>query len=161
MAQELSTDSVTRYIEAPPEALYGVVSDVTRTPELSPEIKKCAWIGGATGPAVGARFKAWNNVGHGPSWFNKPVITVLEPNREIAWERTEVGGGTVEWRYRFEPEGTGTRVTESYAVVKPLNAFGWFIIEGLYRLKDRKADLRRGMEQTLDRLAAVVDAGVR
>lgn len=161
MAQPLSTDSVSRSIEASPEALYAIIADVTRTPELSPEIKRCVWLDGATEAAVGARFKAWNNVGRGPSWFNKPVITVAEPGREIAWERTEVGGGTVEWRYRFEPEGTGTRVTESYRVVKPLNAFGWFIIEGLYRLKDREGDLRRGMEQTLDRLAGIAGAQVR
>src|SRR4028118_876169 len=56
--QELDTDRVERYIEAPPEALYDVIADVTRTPELSPELKSCAWVRGATGPAVGARFRA-------------------------------------------------------------------------------------------------------
>jgi hypothetical protein len=46
-------------------------------------------------------------------------------------ERTEVGGGTIEWRYALEPDGTGTTVTESYAVVKPVNRLGWFIIDTL------------------------------
>jgi hypothetical protein len=157
MRQQLTTDTVDRYIEASPEALYDIVSDVTRTPEMSPEVVKCTWIKPATGPAVGARFKAINSAGRGPNWPNKPVVTVVEPGREFAFERTEVGGGTVEWRYRFVPEGTGTRVHESYRVVKPLNLLGWFIISTLYGLKDRRHDLRTGMTQTLQRLAEIAE----
>jgi hypothetical protein len=158
MRQELTADTVDRYIEAPPEALYELIADVTRTPEITPDIVKVEWLDGATGPAVGARFKATNKQGRGPNWSNKPVITVLDPGREIAWERTELGGGTVEWRYRFEPEGSGTRITESYRVVKPLALFGWFIIGTLYGLKDRRSDLRASMLRTLDRLAEMTEA---
>jgi hypothetical protein len=157
MRQDLTTETVDRYIEAPPEALYGIIADVTRTPEYTPDIVRVEWLDGATGPAVGARFKAINTAGKGPKWSNKPVITVLEPNREIAWERTEKGGGTLEWRYRFEPEGTGTRVTESYRVVAPLNLFGWFLIGTVFGLKDRKSDLRNSMLRTLDRLAEMTE----
>jgi hypothetical protein len=155
--QELSTDMVSRYIEARPETIYGLVSDVTRTPEYSPEVVKCTWINGADGPAVGARFKAINHAGRIPDWPNKPVITVADPGRTFAFERTEIGGGTIEWRYTFEPDGTGTRVTESYNVVKSVNMFGWFIINTLAGLKDRRGDLRRGMTQSLDRIAAIVE----
>ncbi len=157
MRQELTTDTVDRHIEASPEALYELIADVTRTPEITPDIVKVAWLDGATGPAVGARFKATNKQGRGPNWSNKPVITVLEPGREIAWERTEPFGGTVEWRYRFEPEGTGTRITESYRVVKPLRLFGWFIIGTLYGMKDRRGDLRASMGRTLERLAEMLE----
>ena len=38
MRQELTTDTVDRYIEASPEALYDLIADVTRTPELTPDI---------------------------------------------------------------------------------------------------------------------------
>jgi hypothetical protein len=157
MRQQLTTDTIDRYIEASPEELYNIVSDVTRTPEMSPEVVKCTWIKGATGPAVGARFKAINNVGRGPSWPNKPVVVTADPGREWAFARTEVGGGTVEWRYKFVPEGSGTRVHESYLVTKQLNLLGWFIIDTLYRLKDRQTDLRVGMTQTLDRLAQIAE----
>ena len=158
MKQELSTDKVSRYIEAPPDALYALVSDVTRTPEYSPEVVKCTWIRGATGPVVGARFKAINHAGRVPDWPNKPIVTVAEPGRTFAFERSEIGGGTIEWRYSFEPEGTGTRVTESYTVLKPVNAFGWFIIDTIAGLKDRVGDLRRGMTQSLERIAAIVES---
>jgi len=155
--QELDTDRVERYIEAPPEALYDVIADVTRTPELSPELKSCAWARGATGPAVGARFRAWNKVPGRPAWRNSPVVIVADRGREFAFSRTELIGGTIVWRYVFTPEGSGTRVTESYEVTKPIPLIGWLGIGGIYGLKDRRSDLRRGMSATLERLAVLVE----
>ena len=157
MKQELTTDQVTRHIEASPAAIYALVSDVTRTPEYSPEVVRCTWIDGASGPVVGARFKAINHAGRVPDWPNKPVVTVADPDRTFAFERTEAGGGTIEWRYTLEPEGAGTRVTESYTVVKPVNLLGWFIIDTLAGLKDRRSDLKRGMTQSLERIAEIVE----
>jgi ligand-binding SRPBCC domain-containing protein len=157
MQQELDHDSVSMRMEAPPEAVYELFSDVTRMPELSPEILECTWLDGATGPAVGARFKARNKVPNRPAWRNKPVVTVVEPAREFAFERTEPFGGTVEWRYRFEPDGQGTLVTESYTVTRAMGRVGWFIIGTLFARKDRRADLRAGMEQTLERARATVE----
>lgn len=59
----------------------------------------------------------------------------------------------MEWRYVFEPVEGGTRVTESYEVTRPLTRIGWIVIERLYGCRDRRGDLGRGMEETLQRLA--------
>lgn len=158
MKQELTTESVERYIDASPEALYDFISDVTRTPERTPDIVRCEWLDGATGPAVGARFKAINKQGRGPNWSNKPVVTVADRGREFSFTRTEPFAGTVLWRHVFVPEGTGTRVIESYEVVKPIAWFGWFIIGTVYGLKDRQTGLRESMAASLDRLAELVAA---
>ncbi|WP_219413564.1 SRPBCC family protein [Pseudonocardia nigra] len=152
--QTLDHDEVSVHVDAPPERVYAVVSDVTRTPEFSPEILRCTWLDGATGPAVGARFEAVNKVPRRPPWKNRPVVTVADPGREFTFRRTEKGAGTIEWRYRMEPEGDGTRLTESYEVIEPLTRMGWFIIGTLFGCHDRRGDLRRGMRQTLDRIAA-------
>jgi hypothetical protein len=157
MIQDLDHDSVSLHMSARAEDVYALVADVTRTPELSPEILECTWLDGATGPVVGARFKARNKVPNRPAWHNKPVVTVADPGREFAFARTEPFGGTVEWSYLFQPDGEGTLVTESYTVTKPLGRVGWFIIGVLFARKDRRADLRAGMEQTLQRLRAVVE----
>ena len=77
MRQELTTDSVDRHVEAPPQVLYDLIADVTRTPELTPDIVKVEWLDGATEAAVGARFKATNKQGRGPAWSNKPVFTTV------------------------------------------------------------------------------------
>lgn len=157
MIQSLDSDSVSLRMEARPEDVYAVVADVTRTPEFSPEILECMWLDGATGPVVGARFKARNKVPNRPAWHNKPVVTAVDPGREFAFSRTEPFGGTVEWRYRFEPDGDGTLVTESYAVTRKLSPVGWFIIGVLFARKDRRSDLRTGMEMTLQRLRDAVE----
>jgi hypothetical protein len=130
--QTLDRDSVSTYMEASPDVVYDLVADVTRMAEFSPEILRCTWLDGATGPAVGARFAAVNHVRHRPAWTNKPVVTVARPGRVFAFARTEKFAGTVEWTYRFQPEGTGTRVTESYEVTRPVTAIGWFVIGQLF-----------------------------
>lgn len=157
MRQELTTDTVERHIEASPETLYDFIADVTRTPERTPDIVRCEWVEGATGPAVGARFKAINKQGRGPNWSNKPVVTVADPGREFSFTRTEPFAGTILWRHQFVPDGTGTLMIESYEVLKPISIIGWFIIDTLYGMKDRRAELRSSMATSLERLAELVE----
>lgn len=157
MKQQLDTDEVSLVVAAPPEAVWPLVSDVTRMPELSPMIARVEWLDGATEAAVGVRFKAVNTAGRGPDWSNKPVLTVVDPVHEIAWERTEPFAGTIEWRYRFDAVDGGTRVTESYRVIRPVTRVGWFVIGTLYGVKDDRAVLRDGMQTTLERLRELVE----
>ena len=60
MRQELTTDTVERYIDARPEVLYDLIADVTRTPERTPDIARCEWIDGATAltPATAPTLRA-------------------------------------------------------------------------------------------------------
>ena len=96
-----------------------------------------------------------------PELAQHPVITVAEPGREFAFTRTEKYAGTIQWRYLFTPDGTGTVVTESYEVTRPVTRFGWFVIGVLYGNTDRRADLHRGMTQTLQRLATLTETPQR
>jgi hypothetical protein len=157
MIQSLDHDSVSLTMKADPGTIYALVADVTRMPEFSPEIIECRWLDGATGPVVGARFKGRNKMPNRPAFSNKPVVTVADVGRAFAFARTEPFGGTVEWRYDLAPTDGGTLVTESYTVTKPVSRFGWFIIGTLFGRKDRRTDLRRGMQQTLDRLRKVAE----
>lgn len=158
--QQLDHDDVSIHVKASPECVYDVVADVTRTPELSPEVVRCTWLDGATGPAVGARFEAVNKARRWPSWRNRPVVLVADRGHEFAFERTEKFAGTVVWRYRFAPHDGGTLVTESYDVTEPVSRAGWFVIGNLYGSRDRRADLRAGMEETLRRLRSAVESSV-
>jgi len=150
-------DSVSLHIAAPAMEIYELFADVTRTPEFSPEILSCKWLDGATGPAVGARFAARNKVPNRPGWTNKPMVTIVDPGKTFAIERTEKFAGTVEWKYQFEPDEAGTLVTESYQVTRKISPVGWFMIGVLFNRKDRTGDLRTGMEETLQRVRAVAE----
>lgn len=158
MSQSLTTDTVERLIKASPATLYAIISDVTRTPDLSPEVSRCRWLRGVTGPEVGARFMAVNSLGGIWTWPNFPVVITADPGREFAISRTEPFFGTLEWRYRFIPEADGTRVRESYLVTRPLTPVAWFIIERLMGSTDRAGELRAGMSATLARLAEIAES---
>ena len=158
MTDRRDHDSVSIEIAAPPEHVYALVSDITRMGDWSPECRSCTWVKGATGPAVGARFRARNKGRRGPSWFNTPVVTAAEPEREFAFNRSGPGIGSYTWRYEFEPTENGTRVTESYnadrPVPKPMSKFTEFWTGS----RDRDADLREGMKTTLERIKAAAEA---
>jgi hypothetical protein len=142
-------------IDAPADAIYDLVAELTRMGDWSPECAAVEWEGGATGPAVGARF-----VGHnqgGPfglmRWSRHGRVLTAERGREFGFA-TEEGGreGTV-WRYRFAPVDGGTRVTESYHV-------DWIPLWA--RILDvptnRAKELREGMRHTLGQLKAAAES---
>jgi len=84
----------------------------------------------------------------------------LEPDRAISWARTEPFAGTLEWTYQLQPHDDGTLVTESYQVTQPISRIGWLIIGTMSATKDRRAQLRAGMEQTLRRIRATLEQHV-
>jgi uncharacterized protein YndB with AHSA1/START domain len=143
-------------VEAPPDEVYELVSDVTRMGEWSPETTSADWVGGATGPAVGAKFKGRNR--HGLArWSTTPRVVAAEPGREFAFTTSWLGNDSTRWTYRFEPDDGGTRVTESFEMLEDVK---WYFTASerlLMGVKDRKADLEAAMAKTLDRLKAVVE----
>jgi hypothetical protein len=152
----VKTGAVTVRMSAKPEEIYDLVADVTRIGQWSPECRRCVWIDGATGPAVGARFKAWNKR-RLLRWSNTPTVVVAERGREFAFSRTAVGAGEFVWRYRFAsaPDG-GTDVTESYEEVRPESrVVSAFVL--LFTPGTEAEHLRRGMATTLDRIKETVE----
>jgi hypothetical protein len=150
----LDHDEVRLHIDADPNLLYGLVSDITRTPEWSPEVVSGAWLDGATGPAVGARFTA-RNKRRWLSWSNKPVVETADPGRQFAVTRTEHGGGTIRWSYLLEPEAGGTAVVLSYRVLRPVPKGLHIMLRLLFGVRDLRADLHENMRTSLQRLAEV------
>jgi uncharacterized protein YndB with AHSA1/START domain len=136
-------------INAPPEKVYEAVSDITRMGEWSPETYSAEWIGGASGPAEGARFRGRNKHGW-MRWSTKPTVIAADPGREFAFDT----GQTI-WRYRLEPAGAGTAVTESFEAKK----YG-FLFNLVSKEEKREGELRAGAQKTLERLKAAVEGSV-
>ena len=142
--------SATTHIKATPEAVYALISDVTRMGEWSPETVKAEWIDGATGPAPGARFKGTNKAGP-IRWSTTPKVTVCDPGREFTFVLGFAGQEFVVWRYRFEPVDDGTDVTESFTV-------RGYALYGLLRPRRREQQLVDGMRATLLELKRFAEA---
>jgi uncharacterized protein YndB with AHSA1/START domain len=145
--------SVSRVIEAPPETVYDLISDVTRMGDYSPENTGAVWLDGATGPTVGARFKGTNRLGS-MTWSTKPTITVADRGRLFAFEVPGRAGAT--WTYRFEPVGDGVRVTESMRQDRA-TPFPIRVLQRRAGVTDRAAHLRDAMTTTLERLATAAE----
>ena len=158
MTKRIPHDEVSIEIAATPEQVYALVSDIPRMGEWSPECFRCAWTKGATGPAVGARFKAINKGGRGPAWFNTPTVTVADPGKEFAFNRNGPGIGSYTWRYVMEPTATGTRLTESFDAERRLGSAMTWITEKWTGSDDRDGDLHQGMVTTLARLKEAAES---
>ena len=150
------SDQASVHIDAPAEKIYGIVTDVAGMGRLSPECTGGRWIDGATGPAVGARFKGTNKRGIA-RWSTTNTVVAAEPGKEFAFETKDSG---YRWRYRIEAEGTGAVVTESREefAERPLLArvFTKILLGGIDGHDD---ELREGIVATLDRLKTLAEAG--
>jgi hypothetical protein len=68
--------------------------------------------------------------------------------------------GSYTWRYILERTTTGTRLTESYQVERPLpTAMNW-LTKKWVGSSDRDADLHQGMRVTLARIKASAEQHV-
>jgi hypothetical protein len=92
-----------------PEAVYDMVSDVTRMGEWSPICTACWWDDG-DGPRVGAWFTGRNEMPE-RTWETRSQVVAADRGREFAFE---VNSGWVRWGYTFTPVDSGTQVTESW-----------------------------------------------
>jgi uncharacterized protein YndB with AHSA1/START domain len=148
------------HVSAPPEKVYDLVSDVTRMGEWSPETFRCRWIGEATSPAVGARFKGSNK--RGPvRWSTKPEVVAADPGREFAFETRGMGPVT-KWSYRFDAATDGgTEVVESFEMMGDMPLYITLADRWLMGIKDRKSDLEQAMQQTLGRIKAVAEGSAQ
>lgn len=138
-------------INAPPEKVWALVSDVTRMGEWSPETGKAEWIEGATGPAVGVRFKGSNKRGW-MRWSTKCTVTTCEPGKEFSFVVGTPEKPVTRWSYRFAPSGGGTEATESFESVR----YGAFL-KMLMRPEKAKAALVEGVHKTLAKVKSVAE----
>jgi hypothetical protein len=143
-------------IAAPPERLYGMVSDLSRMGEWSPENQGGKWVGGATGPVEGARLKARNRRGW-RRWSTVATIVTANPPKEVAWESRSFGLKIALWRYKFEPNAAGgTTVTESTEDQRGsiMNVLGP-LATGVH---DRAGENKKNMQATLEQLKAAAES---
>ncbi|MDP1819058.1 MAG: SRPBCC family protein [Acidimicrobiales bacterium] len=149
-------DEVALRIAATPERLYELVADVAGMGRLSPECTGGQWLDGATGPAVGARFKGRNKRGIA-RWSTTNTVVAAEPGKAFAFETKQSG---MRWSYRFDPDGDGTIVTERREAWRdrPLLA-KVFSKVALGGVEEHDDEMRAGMRATLERLRELAEAG--
>jgi len=147
-------DAVTVHMVAPADEIWRLVSDVTRIGSYSPETFEAEWLDGADGPAVGARFRGHvKRNGRGPTYWTTCTVLASEPGREFAFGVGASDEPLNVWRYRLEPVGDGTDVTESFELTPTLPIRLYWALFGWARGRTN----RNGMRTTLERIRAEVE----
>ncbi len=138
-------------VDLPAEALYDLLSDVTRTGEWSPVCTSCWWDDDAEPGTVGAWFTGHNETPT-RTWETRSQVVAAERGREFAWL---VGGSLVRWGFSMTPadSGAGTTLTESWE----------FLPTGIARFQERygveaQAEIDDRTRQALDGIPATLAA---
>ena len=148
------TGLVETVVAAPIDAVWAVVSDVTRVGEWSHECRRVEWLDGATGAVPGARFRGTNKAGVW-TWSRTNEVVVADEPRTLGWRTvpTLLFPDSSEWRIELEPVDGGTRITQSYEVVRAPALLARLYAVVVPSHRDRRAglsdDLRRVGELAL------------
>ena len=150
-------DSVTLHMQAPPQAVWDLVSDVTRIGSYSPETFEAEWLDGATGPAVGAKFRGHvKRNGRGPVYWSECAVTDSVPGTVFGFD-VVMGARTLNhWEYAIVPAGDGCDVTESFRLTPTVPLRIYWALLGWARGKTN----RSGMEATLAAIKAEIESPV-
>lgn len=145
-------------IDAPVEAVWALISDVTRTGEWSVECCGADWLGGVTGPAVGARFRGRNrrNLAR---WSRTCELLATEPPRRLAWRTlpTRLLPDSTQWEFDLSSDGRQTTLTERMQVLQIPGLHDRVFAMMLPQHRDRTADL----EADLQRIKTAVETRTR
>jgi uncharacterized protein YndB with AHSA1/START domain len=142
-------------IDAPPEAVWAVLADVRRMPELSPELLAMVPLKGG-----GLRARQWYvgiNRRKAVVWPTRNVVAELDPGRRLAWDTTSSGA---RWIWELEADGAGgTRVVHRRPVPRRLTPVSFVFAKAFLGGVEGHADeLESGMAQSVARLKAVVES---
>ena len=135
-------------IDAAPEKVYALITDLPTLASLGDEIATMEWQKGKTVQA-GAVFKGHNRNGN-KKWTTTCTVTEAEPGRVFAFDVRHAVLPIAHWRCDIEPAGDGCRVTERTWDRRP----AWFAKVAVLAtgVHDRKAANAQHIQATLQRL---------
>jgi hypothetical protein len=101
-------------IAASADAVWSMVTDLPRMGDFSPENIGGYWLDGATGPALGAKFRGTNRNG-GKQWWTRVTVVQCEPGRLFTFDvRAPIGIRVSRWSYEITPTATGCLLAEHW-----------------------------------------------
>jgi hypothetical protein len=149
--------SATVHMAASADKIWELIADIRNTGRFSPETFEAEWLGEATGPELGARFRGHvKRNGIGPVYWTTCEVTACEPGREFGFAALLGDKPVNNWHYRLAPSGDGTDVTESFRLTPTaFTGVYYWVFGGWLRQRNNIRD----MYKTLHRIKDVVEAG--
>jgi len=139
-------------ITAPPAEVWGLVSDLRRMGEWSPQCRKMFIFGGEV--KAGTRTLNLNRQGW-KWWPTNAVVAAFEPEKKLALRIVE---NRSVWTYELEPTATGTRLTESRTIPRGVSGVSKALTKvALGGTESFETELETGIKQTLQRIKTEVE----
>jgi hypothetical protein len=156
------TAEVSVLIGAPPQAVWPLVSDIQIPARFSSEFRGAEWIDGATGPALGARFRGRNYHPARGEWETTSTICEYQPERKLGWSVGSQQFPAARWRFILEPETRGTRLIQ-WVQIGPGPSGISFVIESMPDkesriLRRRLAEHQANMQATIAGIKAIAES---
>ncbi len=79
------TVEASTWVDAEPQRVWSLVSDIELMPALSNELQAVEWADGCSGPRLGARFVGHNEHDAIGQWSTTSHIVTCDGPREFAW----------------------------------------------------------------------------
>jgi hemerythrin-like domain-containing protein len=145
-------------VDAPIEAVWRVVADVTRVGECSHECRRVEWLDGATTAAAGVRFRGVNKAGPW-SWSRVNEIVVADEPQTLVWRTipTLLYPDSSEWRITLSTVDGRTRIVQSFQVLRAPAVLARFYSIAVPAHRDRTT----GLADDLRRLGEIAAAESR
>jgi len=142
-------------IDAPPAVVWGLIGDVTRMPEWSPQVTSSRLRAGFEAVALGTEFTNRNALGE-MEWTTHATIVAFEPETHLAFRVEE---NWVIWSFGLEPTVTGTCLTQRRLAPEGVSGLSHELTEGFMGGTEKfAATLREGMTETLAKLKAAAES---
>ena len=141
-------------ISASPDAVYDVVTDISRVGEWSPEATGGRWIDDGTGK-VGDWFSGDNSAG-GREWTRECEVMAAERGRDFTFVVGGAENNRTWWSYEMAPSDSGTTLKEKWWVVEkpPI-----WLDRSEEDFQQRVAFTLDSILQTLDGIKAAAESG--
>ncbi|MEJ3654218.1 SRPBCC family protein [Actinomycetes bacterium KLBMP 9759] len=106
------TVEVETWVDASPERVWEVVSDVELMPSMSAEVQRVEWLDGVRGPAKGARFVGYSKHAAFGEWSTTSHVVECEEPKVFSWAVADVEQPSSVWRFTLEPRDGGTALRQ-------------------------------------------------
>jgi uncharacterized protein YndB with AHSA1/START domain len=147
----MDEESVT--ISAPPEKVWELVTDITKMGQFSPSNTGGKWLGGVSGPQVGAKFLGFNKRGLA-RWITRCQVIECDKPSRFAFRVAE---NKLQWGFRLEPNGAdGTVLTQWRHRAEPTPGSARLAAKLIFRGKI-DSEMTEGMRNTLAAIKAVAE----
>jgi uncharacterized protein YndB with AHSA1/START domain len=140
-------------IEAPPSAVWAVLTDTKALARISPELMSMSPLRRG-GFRLGQQYVGWNRR-KAVVWPTRNVVTAFEPEQLLAWDTRTSGA---RWIYELAADGAGTRLTQRRPVPTRLTLLSrLFTPVALGGSENHADELEQGMAEGLAKIKVIAE----